>query len=102
MKRQLTLLALFLLFVPQRDLQAADGPKTVKVFILAGQSNMEGKAPNALLDHQATDGKTKDLFAHLPSPLQGGNFPGTNYIKAVVFYREAMGCLLGFAAGVSL
>ncbi len=42
---------------------AAD--KTVKVFILAGQSNMEGKAPNALLDHQATDAKTKDLFAHL-------------------------------------
>jgi hypothetical protein len=42
---------------------AAD--KTVKVFILAGQSNMEGKARNALLDYQATDGKTKDLFAHL-------------------------------------
>ncbi len=39
--------------------------KPVKVFILAGQSNMEGKAPNALLDHQAADPKTKDLFAHL-------------------------------------
>jgi len=39
--------------------------ETVKVFILAGQSNMEGKAPNALLDLQATDPKTKDLFAHL-------------------------------------
>lgn len=37
----------------------------VKVFILAGQSNMEGKAPNDLLNHQATDPKTKDLFAHL-------------------------------------
>jgi len=44
-------------------LSAADAP--VKVFILAGQSNMEGKAPNALLDHQATDSKTKSLFAHL-------------------------------------
>ena len=45
----------------------ANTPKgsTVKVFILAGQSNMEGKAPNTLLDHQATDPKTKDLFAHL-------------------------------------
>jgi len=43
---------------------AADA-KTVKVFLLAGQSNMEGKAPNTLLDHQATDPKTKDLFAHL-------------------------------------
>jgi hypothetical protein len=41
------------------------GEKTVKVFILAGQSNMEGKAPNALLEHQAKDPKTKDLFAHL-------------------------------------
>lgn len=39
--------------------------KPVKVFILAGQSNMEGKAPNTLLNHQATDPKTKDLFAHL-------------------------------------
>jgi len=37
----------------------------VKVFILAGQSNMEGKAANALLDHQATDAKTKNLFTHL-------------------------------------
>ena len=44
-------------------LTADDG--TVKVFILAGQSNMEGKAPNALLEHQATDAKTKDLFKHL-------------------------------------
>jgi alpha-galactosidase len=39
--------------------------KPVRVFVLAGQSNMEGKAPNTLLDHQATDPKTKDLFAHL-------------------------------------
>lgn len=38
---------------------------TVKVFILAGQSNMEGKAPNQLFEHQATDEKTKDFFAHL-------------------------------------
>ena len=26
---------------------------------------MEGKAPNALFDHQATDAKTKEFFAHL-------------------------------------
>ena len=38
---------------------------TVKVFILAGQSNMEGKAKNELLNHQAQDSKTKDFFAHL-------------------------------------
>jgi hypothetical protein len=41
------------------------GDMTVKVYILAGQSNMEGQAPNALLEHQAKDPKTKDLFAHL-------------------------------------
>ena len=41
------------------------GDPPVRVFILAGQSNMEGKAPNTLLDHQATDPKTRDLFAHL-------------------------------------
>ena len=45
------------------SLQANDN--SVKVFILAGQSNMEGKAPNALLEHQATDAKTKHLFEHL-------------------------------------
>ena len=44
---------------------AAEEAQTVKVFILAGQSNMEGKAPNALLEHQATDPKTAELFAHL-------------------------------------
>ncbi len=43
---------------------AADA-QTVKVFILAGQSNMEGKAKNELLDHQAQTPKTKELFAHL-------------------------------------
>jgi alpha-galactosidase len=39
--------------------------RSVKVFILAGQSNMEGKVQQPLLDHQATDPKTKALFAHL-------------------------------------
>lgn len=39
--------------------------KTVRAFILAGQSNMEGKAKNALLDFQATDEKTKEHYAHL-------------------------------------
>lgn len=45
------------------ELRADD--KSIKVFILAGQSNMEGKAPNALLEHQARDPKTRDQFAHL-------------------------------------
>jgi len=46
---------------------SADDTNTVKVFILAGQSNMEGKASNELLEHQATDPKTRELFAHLRS-----------------------------------
>jgi len=45
--------------------RAADGKDTVKVFILAGQSNMEGKAKNQLLEHQAADPRTATLFAHL-------------------------------------
>lgn len=44
---------------------AGDTPKTVKVFILAGQSNMEGKARNTLLDYQAANAPTKELFTHL-------------------------------------
>ena len=37
----------------------------VRVFVLAGQSNMEGKAQNKLWDFQATDDKTKAFFAHM-------------------------------------
>lgn len=45
--------------------QAPSATAPVKVFVLAGQSNMEGKAPNTLLDSQAADPKTRELFAHL-------------------------------------
>ncbi len=44
---------------------ASQAEETVKVFILAGQSNMEGKAKNTLLEYQAKNPKTKELFAHL-------------------------------------
>lgn len=60
---RLAIAALTACLIAAAPSQAADKP--VKVFILAGQSNMEGKAPNALLDHQAADPKTKDLFTHL-------------------------------------
>jgi hypothetical protein len=64
MKLNLTLV--FLAVISLNGLAAEPAKaKTVKVFILAGQSNMEGKAPNTLLEHQATDPKTKELFAHL-------------------------------------
>ncbi len=39
----------------------------VKVFVLAGQSNMEGKAKNELLEHQAQAPETKELFEHFRS-----------------------------------
>jgi alpha-galactosidase len=46
-------------------LLTADDPPRFKVFILAGQSNMEGKAANRLLERQAVDPQTQELFAHL-------------------------------------
>jgi len=42
-----------------------DSSKKVKVFILAGQSNMEGKAKIELLDYQANQPETRDFFKHL-------------------------------------
>jgi alpha-galactosidase len=60
---RLTTITLVACLLVHKPLAAAD--EAVKVFILAGQSNMEGKAPNALFDHQATDPKTQALFAHL-------------------------------------
>ena len=65
MKYSYILASMMLMLMPTVELRADDKQTTVKVFILAGQSNMEGKAPNALLDFQATDPKTRDLFAHL-------------------------------------
>jgi Carbohydrate esterase, sialic acid-specific acetylesterase len=43
--------------------QGAATAGTVKVFILAGQSNMEGHATVECLEYQATKGKNKDEFA---------------------------------------
>ena len=45
---------------------AAADQKPVKVFILAGQSNMEGKGGvDPLLNHQIAAPETRDFFAHL-------------------------------------
>ena len=46
-------------------LAAADPPGKVRVFVLAGQSNMEGKAQLPLLEHLATQPSTAARFAHL-------------------------------------
>ena len=43
----------------------AEESKPVKVFILAGQFNMEGKGKiDPLLNHQIKASETKDFFAH--------------------------------------
>jgi hypothetical protein len=55
--------SMIVIFVASAAASAAKD--TVKVFILAGQSNMEGKAANELIEHQATDDKTKSHFEHL-------------------------------------
>ena len=59
-----TILALTLLLASPAALFAADAPKPVKVFVLAGQSNMEGKAKMSLVDYQAEQPATRDLFKH--------------------------------------
>jgi hypothetical protein len=57
------LASLLLLCMP--GVLRADPQGPVKVFILAGQSNMEGKAKVSLLEYQAGQPATQDLFKHL-------------------------------------
>jgi hypothetical protein len=64
MKKTMLLCVLTAMVTVSTALASADA-KPVKVFILAGQSNMEGKAQNKLLNHQAADPKTAPLFKHL-------------------------------------
>lgn len=45
--------------------QEARGERPIQVFVLAGQSNMEGKARNELFEYQATHDPTREFFAHL-------------------------------------
>lgn len=62
----LTLTALLL--APSAVLQAADGPKPLKVFILAGQSNMEGQAVSDLTGKDYNDGQgTLDFLLRNPA-----------------------------------
>jgi hypothetical protein len=44
---------------------AGEKPAPVKVFILAGQSNMEGKAKNSVLEYQISQPETRKLYEHL-------------------------------------
>jgi alpha-galactosidase len=52
-------------FLAPPTLQAAEAAKPVKVFILAGQSNMEGHAKMSLLEYQTTQPATAGMFKHL-------------------------------------
>ncbi len=58
-------LILCLTWLAWSPLLAQDAPKKLKVFILAGQSNMEGKGSVETMDFQLQDPKKKSRFAHL-------------------------------------
>ena len=62
MKRFAVSLSAFLV-VCCLHLAPAAADDTYQVYILAGQSNMEGKASNDLLEHQATQPETEEIFA---------------------------------------
>src|SRR5688572_691575 len=53
------------LIVMAGGVDAAEASRPVKVFILAGQSNMEGKAKIELLEYQSKQPATAALFQHL-------------------------------------
>jgi hypothetical protein len=57
--------ALFVLVAAVLARVPAGAAEPVKVFILAGQSNMEGKAQVALLERQIKAPATRERFAHL-------------------------------------
>ncbi len=60
------LVALTCILAPAAGADAADKPKgPLKVFILSGQSNMEGKAAVSTLDAVISDPKTAEQFKHL-------------------------------------
>lgn len=61
--KYIPLLALFYSFTTV--LHAADMTKPLRVFILAGQSNMEGKAKVSLMDYQAQQPATRGLYESL-------------------------------------
>ncbi len=55
----------FIICLLNAQTYGVDTSKKVKVFILAGQSNMEGKAKLSLLEYQIEQPETRDFFKHL-------------------------------------
>jgi hypothetical protein len=91
------LLLAALLLAPLPAMRADDGRKPFEVYVLAGQSNMEGKAPNARLDHQAAEAAEK-LYPTWRQNLDqwkltGGDHPYHYLGSAIWFNRigKAMG-----------
>ena len=82
-----SLLLTALLLVSLTLSRADDKTKPVRVFILAGQSNMEGKAPNQLLNHQATDPKLPFVIAVMG---QNGSKPATGAMLTIQTAQLAM------------
>ena len=62
-QKPIPLLALLMLLA--FGAHAVETNRPVKVFILAGQSNMEGKAKVSLLEYQIAQPATRDFFQHL-------------------------------------
>jgi alpha-galactosidase len=59
------LVATFALAALLSNFSAANAADKVRVFVLAGQSNMQGKASLVTLGHQIIAERTKEQFAHL-------------------------------------
>ena len=93
MKLSNVFLLLVALTVPLMPIQAEDKP--VKVFVLAGQSNMEGKVQSKLMDYQATDDKTKEIFAH----LRDGDKWAVRDDVWIKFLKEHGGLTKGYGSG---
>jgi hypothetical protein len=74
---------------------AAAADKPVKVFILAGQSNMEGKAKMSLLEYQAANGDTAKQFAHLKTDDGKWRVRDDVWIK---FFDRHGGLTVGFGS----
>jgi alpha-galactosidase len=68
--------------------RAGDPPKSLKVFILAGQSNMEGKAKVSVLEYQAKQSAQRAMYQYL---LKGGKWVERDDVW--IKYREAKGKL---------
>ncbi|MDA7881270.1 sialate O-acetylesterase [Akkermansiaceae bacterium] len=69
--------------------------ESVKLYVLAGQSNMEGKVQRKLMDFQATDAKTSPLFKH----LRKGDEWVTRDDVMINYLKDHGGLTIGYGSG---